>query len=1051
MANSKTGGNGEKTTDIEDILIERHRLEQVLKNDYSKEVTILFSDICGYTRYVDDRGDISGRTMLIQHNQIVLPIIDAHNGKVVEIIGDAVMSCFDDPLDAVMAAADIQQRLAAYNLKAADDHGIHVRIGIHLGETLIDENAKFQSITGDVAIVASRIQGKAEKDQVMISKAVYKRVCGSEDILCRYHGLVELKGKAEPQAIYRLMWHDEEIILEEPTTVRGYHAPEPGAARKVPRVLHVEVAQERDVLRISVHEGARGEAITIRNYEDIDLSMDFIDARCQELVDSLNRFNQKGHITRDAVLKLREIGQILYDRLFSPAIKEKFESTEAEFLCLNLDESLVHIPWELLNDGRNFLCRRFAMGRMLKTRQSLIGNRTRDLARPLKMLVVADPTGDLNGAYTEGIRIRDFLEPYVDDISVALRSDNIYAGSIRGKMRNFDIVHFAGHADYQPENAEESGWRLSDGILKAKDILNIAGTSAMPALIFSNSCQSARGEEWTLAKSFEDEIFGMANAFLLAGVKHYVGTFWEIMDGPSSHFALEFYRHVASGATVGEAFCQARKALIRQYAEETIVWASYVLYGAPTFSYMDQIHPQDRVDHAETSRAREPVHPHQEAGQRAVKAIKTKSPARWIVAAVSVFIVVALLWGYPGLMRTGPDEKESQALARFYAGNYSEAREMCLALVDQYPSRALSHVILGNIYFSEGEKTKAHQHYQLALATEAASPSQKANAMLGLGRIASAGDHPDEALDNYRRAAELDPQNARAYLSQAVILATGNNYDDALQVLSRAKTLAPDEPGIDVLMADIRRQTELLTNREKQARIDRLVGELLSNMDAAAETVISDGWTSAPLTVWLMDLETSGYGLDEGENRIVHSGIVDAFIESSRVHVVERAFLDKLMQELKLGTTRLADRQTALSLGKLVAARAIIPGRIIHQGPQTQASFRIIDTETGEILAAINHHVAKPVPSVQLAESLSAELLAKFDDLYPLRGKIAELNQKDVILNIGKRQGVQKAHRFNVVGTDVVLAVTSVESDRSIAVIESEDAVLTVGQRVEWL
>ena len=120
MANSKTGGSGEKTTDIEDILIERHRLEQVLKNYYSKEVTILFSDICGYTRYVDDRGDISGRTMLVKHNQIVLPIIDAHNGKVVEIIGDAVMSCFDDPLDAVMAAADIQQRLAAYNLKAAD-------------------------------------------------------------------------------------------------------------------------------------------------------------------------------------------------------------------------------------------------------------------------------------------------------------------------------------------------------------------------------------------------------------------------------------------------------------------------------------------------------------------------------------------------------------------------------------------------------------------------------------------------------------------------------------------------------------------------------------------------------------------------------------------------------------------------------------------------------------------------------------------------------------------------------------------------------------------
>ena len=87
-------------------------------------------------------------------------------------------------------------------------------------------------------------------------------------------------------------------------------------------------------------------------------------------------------------------------------IKEKLKNTRAEYLCLNLGERLVHIPWELLHNGDQFLCQRFAMGRIVKTRQSLLGNWSRELGRPLNVLLLADPTGDLKGAYAEGIQIR---------------------------------------------------------------------------------------------------------------------------------------------------------------------------------------------------------------------------------------------------------------------------------------------------------------------------------------------------------------------------------------------------------------------------------------------------------------------------------------------------------------------------------------------------------------------------------------------------------------------------------------------------------------------
>ena len=94
MKENEANGTGTDASNIESILKARERLDQVLKEKYRREVTILFTDICGYTQYLDKRGDISGRTLLLKHNQIVLPAVERHKGKVIEIIGDAVMASF---------------------------------------------------------------------------------------------------------------------------------------------------------------------------------------------------------------------------------------------------------------------------------------------------------------------------------------------------------------------------------------------------------------------------------------------------------------------------------------------------------------------------------------------------------------------------------------------------------------------------------------------------------------------------------------------------------------------------------------------------------------------------------------------------------------------------------------------------------------------------------------------------------------------------------------------------------------------------------------------
>jgi hypothetical protein len=107
----------------------------------------------------------------------------------------------------------------------------------------------------------------------------------------------------------------------------------------------------------------------------------------------------------------------------------------------------------------------------------------------------------------------------------------------------------------------------------------------MPSLVFSNACQSGHTGEWRIGEEYEQEIYGLANAYLLAGVQHYIGTFWEILDEPSGYFAKRFYSFLAQGVKVGEAVRRARLELIDAYGEETIVWATYMLYGDPSFEF----------------------------------------------------------------------------------------------------------------------------------------------------------------------------------------------------------------------------------------------------------------------------------------------------------------------------------------------------------------------------------------------------------------------------------------------------------------------------------
>ena len=95
---------GKPKKSIEQILRERKELEKELQSEYTRDVTLMFTDIKGSTSFFERRGDIEGRSMIQEHNDILFPIIKDHKGTVVKTIGDAVMASFPGPEDGVRSA-----------------------------------------------------------------------------------------------------------------------------------------------------------------------------------------------------------------------------------------------------------------------------------------------------------------------------------------------------------------------------------------------------------------------------------------------------------------------------------------------------------------------------------------------------------------------------------------------------------------------------------------------------------------------------------------------------------------------------------------------------------------------------------------------------------------------------------------------------------------------------------------------------------------------------------------------------------------------------------
>jgi class 3 adenylate cyclase len=167
---------------------------------FGSTVTILFSDIRGFTEYTDANGDEAAYTMLRLHNALVQEQLALYRGHVVKTQGDSFMVSFDSARTAVTCAIAIQKAIREAN-RQREGARIEIGIGINTGEP-VREGADF---FGGTVNLASRICAVAEPGQILVSETL-RAVAGKiEGTTFEDKGDFALKGFREAQRLYEVV------------------------------------------------------------------------------------------------------------------------------------------------------------------------------------------------------------------------------------------------------------------------------------------------------------------------------------------------------------------------------------------------------------------------------------------------------------------------------------------------------------------------------------------------------------------------------------------------------------------------------------------------------------------------------------------------------------------------------------------------------------------------------------------------------------------------------------------------------------------------------
>jgi class 3 adenylate cyclase len=160
--------------------------------------TILFTDIEGSTAMMQRLGDLKGREVLREHEQVTRNALASNGGTEVKTIGDAFMAWFGSPQRALECAIALQRAFAS-----REGEPLSIRVGINAGEPIAEDDDLF----GSSVIIAARTAAQAKGGEILLTDVVRQLVAG-KGFSFTDRGEVSLRGIEEPVRVHMLHWSE---------------------------------------------------------------------------------------------------------------------------------------------------------------------------------------------------------------------------------------------------------------------------------------------------------------------------------------------------------------------------------------------------------------------------------------------------------------------------------------------------------------------------------------------------------------------------------------------------------------------------------------------------------------------------------------------------------------------------------------------------------------------------------------------------------------------------------------------------------------------------
>lgn len=360
------------------------------------------------------------------------------------------------------------------------------------------------------------------------------------------------------------------------------------------------------------------------------------------------------------------------------------------------------------------------------------------------------------------------------------------------------------------------------------------------------------------------------------------------------------------------------------------------------------------------------------------------------------------------------DSKTGLAAVALERGQYDNA----VALAEQAPAEdGLAKTIAGEAQLYQGNLDAAAESLKAGAETGGSGWEESRNRN-SQGRLAHAQGDYDAALNDYEAAVALDGYNIIPLANEAAAYrerGAEGDLEKAEASLTKAQAIR-DDAVVTAMLEQIAREQAQANDLARQELIRNQINDLKAQYDAlkaGGESAANDAWSTRPL---VMALLTGKEALFEraGLDVVIQRELETRLNADDRVSVVERAMLDKLLQELSLGSSDLASADTQRRLGQVLSAGYLGFLDFVRTGGDVMLYVRLVDTETTSLFFQGSYAVNENAP-FDAVEKATAEILAATAAGHTLQGLIADASQPDaIVINVGERHGVAVGQQFTV-------------------------------------